>query len=161
MYISGCAKYLQCDNGREFSNQIIQELLIMWPRLKMVHGKPRHSWSHGSVKRANQDVQNILKSWMKEMKNSRWSEGLRFFQFQKLILTTMESSEHHTRLFLDEKSEVVYDQPSSLQIFSCTNKAIKLYKMRFVWVYLDKMPFFWTNIETRKILLIFDIWYMA
>ena len=52
---------LQSDNGREFKNQEIKnEVLKMWPGLKMVDGKPRHSQSQGSVERANRDVENLL-----------------------------------------------------------------------------------------------------
>jgi len=47
---------LQSDNDREFANKIIQNLADMWPGMKLVHGKPRHSQSQGSVERSNQDV---------------------------------------------------------------------------------------------------------
>ncbi|KAF0686392.1 KRAB-A domain-containing protein 2-like, partial [Aphis craccivora] len=53
---------LQSDNGRKFVNRIIDELKYMWPQLKIVHGKPRHSQSQGSVERANRDVQDILRA---------------------------------------------------------------------------------------------------
>lgn len=53
-------KILQSDNGREFANKIVQEACEMWPELKIVHGKPRHSRSQGSVERANQDIKNML-----------------------------------------------------------------------------------------------------
>lgn len=56
---------LQSDNGREFVNKIIEGLKEMWDTLKIVHGKPRHSQSQGSVEKANQDVQNMLITWMK------------------------------------------------------------------------------------------------
>jgi hypothetical protein len=39
----GASSILQSDNGREFVNFIIDELKNMWPQLKIVHGKPRHS----------------------------------------------------------------------------------------------------------------------
>lgn len=55
----------------------------MWLQLKIVHGKPRHSQSQGSVERANRDVQDILRAWMSDNKSNKWSEGLRFCQFQK------------------------------------------------------------------------------
>jgi len=58
--IFGAPMILQSDNGREFVNQIINDLKCMWDNLKIVHGKPRHSQSQGSVERANQDIQNIL-----------------------------------------------------------------------------------------------------
>jgi len=32
--------------------------------LKIVHGKPRHSQSQGSVERANQDIENMLATWL-------------------------------------------------------------------------------------------------
>ena len=47
---------LQSDNGREFANKIIQNLVDMLPGMKLVHGNPRHSQSQGSVERSNQDV---------------------------------------------------------------------------------------------------------
>ena len=51
---------LQSDNGREFKNQEIKnEVIQMWPGLKMVNGKPRHSKSQGPVERANRDVENL------------------------------------------------------------------------------------------------------
>lgn len=55
----------------------------MWPELKIIHGKPRHSQSQGSVERANQDVENMLTTWMQTENNSHWSQGLRFVQLMK------------------------------------------------------------------------------
>ncbi|XP_020298040.1 KRAB-A domain-containing protein 2-like [Pseudomyrmex gracilis] len=49
----------RCDNGREFTNKIIEEVCGMWNELKIVHGKPRHSQSQGSVECANQDIEKI------------------------------------------------------------------------------------------------------
>lgn len=79
----GAPSILQSDNGREFSNNIISNLKDMWPELKIVHGKPRHSQSQGSVERANQDVENMLTTWMQTENNSHWSQGLRFIQLMK------------------------------------------------------------------------------
>jgi len=39
----GAPFILQSDNGREFTNNIIQNLADKWPGMKLVHGKPRHS----------------------------------------------------------------------------------------------------------------------
>ena len=52
----------------------------MWNGLKIVHGKPRHSQSQGSVER---DIEDILFSWMEENCTSKWSKGLRFVQVWK------------------------------------------------------------------------------
>ncbi|XP_024879377.1 SCAN domain-containing protein 3-like [Temnothorax curvispinosus] len=55
----------------------------MWPGLKLVHGKPRHSQSQGSVERSNQDVRDMLVAWMLDNNTKQWSEGLRFIQSKK------------------------------------------------------------------------------
>lgn len=81
--IFGAPTILQSDNGREFANNTINELCSMWPELQMVHGKPRYSQSQGSVERANQDVENMLCSWLEGNNSGKWSEGLRFVQLMK------------------------------------------------------------------------------
>lgn len=79
----GAPCILQSDNGREFVNKIIDELKEMWPELIIVHGKPRHSQSQGSVERANQDVERMLTTWMQDNNTNHWAEGLRFVQLMK------------------------------------------------------------------------------
>lgn len=51
--------------------------------MKIVHGKPRHSQSQGSVERANQDVQDMLTAWMMQHRSRRWAEGPRCVQCMK------------------------------------------------------------------------------
>ena len=36
----------------------------MWPGLKVLHGKPSHSQSQGSVERTHQDVHNMMMKWI-------------------------------------------------------------------------------------------------
>lgn len=79
----GAPFILQSDNGREFFNRIIEELKDLWPGLKLVHGKPRHSQSQGSVERSNQDVRDMLVAWMLDNNTKQWSDGLRFIQSKK------------------------------------------------------------------------------
>lgn len=79
----GAPTVLQSDNGREFCNRIINELKIVWPELKTVHGRPRHSQSQGSVERANQDVQEMLTAWQMTNHTKRWAEGLKFVASMK------------------------------------------------------------------------------
>lgn len=55
----------------------------MWPELHIIHGKPRHIQSQGSVARANQDVENMLATWMEDHKSPKWSSGLKYVQFMK------------------------------------------------------------------------------
>jgi hypothetical protein len=55
----GAPFILQSNNGREFSNSVINNLKSKWPELKIVHGKPRHSQS-GFGREVNQDVTDAL-----------------------------------------------------------------------------------------------------
>ncbi|XP_047499488.1 uncharacterized protein LOC125045932 [Penaeus chinensis] len=57
--LMGAPAVLQSDNGSEFTSRVIAELKEMWPSLTMVHGKPRHPQSQGSVERANSDSKDI------------------------------------------------------------------------------------------------------
>jgi hypothetical protein len=66
--IFGAPFILQSYHGREFSNKIIEAFKDLWPGLKLVHGKLRHSQSQGSVERYNQDVRDMLVAWMLDNK---------------------------------------------------------------------------------------------
>ena len=58
---------LQSDNGGEFSNStLFSQLDQKWPSTKIIHGKPRHPESQGSVERANREVKNGLASKMRQ-----------------------------------------------------------------------------------------------
>ena len=60
----GAPQILQSDNGSEFTASVITELKVLWPDLLMVHGKPRHPQSQGSVERLNCDVKGMLIAWL-------------------------------------------------------------------------------------------------
>ena len=60
----GAPAILQSDNATEFTVRVISELNEFWPRLVMVHGKPRHPQSQGSVERANGDIKDMLVAWL-------------------------------------------------------------------------------------------------
>uniref|UniRef100_A0A2S2PFF3 KRAB-A domain-containing protein 2 n=1 Tax=Schizaphis graminum TaxID=13262 RepID=A0A2S2PFF3_SCHGA len=79
----GAPSILRSDNGREFANKVVTELCTMWPELKIVHGKPRHSQSQGSIERANQDIENILATWLQDNRTKKWKERLKFVQLMK------------------------------------------------------------------------------
>ena len=81
--IFGAPSILQSDNGREFVNSVITELSAMWDGLKIVHGKPRHSQSQGSVERANRDIEDMLMTWLQSNSTTHWGDGLRFIQVIK------------------------------------------------------------------------------
>ncbi|XP_063887764.1 KRAB-A domain-containing protein 2-like [Scylla paramamosain] len=79
----GAPQILQSDNGSEFTALVISELKLLWPDLLIVHGKPRHPQSQGSVERLNCDIKDMLISWLGDNDTSDWPMGLRFVQFQK------------------------------------------------------------------------------
>ncbi|KAJ8946081.1 hypothetical protein NQ314_008981 [Rhamnusium bicolor] len=79
----GAPCILHSDNGREFVNAVINEVVSYWPEVKLVHGKPRHIQSQGSVERANQDIEKMLAAWMQDNNTTNWSKGLAFVQFMK------------------------------------------------------------------------------
>ena len=62
---------------------IIKELKLLWPGLKIVNGRARHPQSQGSVERSNGDVTTMLKMWMIDNQSLKWSIGLPFVQLQK------------------------------------------------------------------------------
>ena len=64
-------------------NSVITEISAMWDGLKIVHGKPRHSQSQGSVERANRDIEDMLMTWLQSNSTTHWGDGLRFIQVMK------------------------------------------------------------------------------
>jgi hypothetical protein len=74
---------LQSDNGREFVAEVIHQVMAMWSGVVIVHGRPRHPQSQGSVERANQDVEPMIGNWMKDNNTKNWVLGLNFVQIAK------------------------------------------------------------------------------
>ncbi|XP_068237012.1 KRAB-A domain-containing protein 2-like [Palaemon carinicauda] len=75
----GARQTLQSDSGSEFTALVISELKLLWPDLLIVHGKPRHPQSQGSVERL---IKDMLISWLGDNDTTDWPMGLRFVQFQ-------------------------------------------------------------------------------
>ena len=60
----GAPAILQSDNGTEFIAHVISEMKDFQPALVMVHSKPHHPQSQGSVERANGDIKDMLVAWL-------------------------------------------------------------------------------------------------
>ena len=86
-HIQGAPLLLQSDYGREFFSKVIQNLEAMWPGLKIIHGRPRHSQSQGRVERLNRTFNEMLNKWLADNPGKTWKEGVGFLQWQ-----------HNTRL---------------------------------------------------------------
>ncbi|KAJ8881001.1 hypothetical protein PR048_017474 [Dryococelus australis] len=76
----GTPNILRSDNGREFRDRSFG---TKWNGIKVVHGKPRHSQSQGSIERANQDVRDSFVAWMKDNYTSSWVSDTRIVQSSK------------------------------------------------------------------------------
>ena len=100
--VIGAPCILQMDNGREFVAQVITELKLIWPGMTIVHGKPRHPQSQGSVERANGDVKIMLQLWMTDNNTTKWSLGLKFVQMTKnnSYHSTIECSPYYATFLL-------------------------------------------------------------
>jgi len=74
--VFGAPLILQTDNGTEFTSSIIAELMSLWPRTKIIRGRPRHPQSQGAVERANAILKNKLAKWMEVNRSKHWTKGL-------------------------------------------------------------------------------------
>jgi len=79
----GAPHILQSVNGSEFTASVITELKQLWTDLLIVHGKPRHRQSQGSVERLNCDIKDILITCLSDNNCTDWPVGLKFVQFMK------------------------------------------------------------------------------
>jgi transposase InsO family protein len=66
--VIGAPVILQSDNGKEFCNSVIKEVMKLWPNCKMVRGRPRHPQSQGSVEKSNDTLKQLLGTWMRTTK---------------------------------------------------------------------------------------------
>ena len=73
----GMPYLLQSDNGCEFVNAVIKDLLTNWEGLcKTINGRPRHPQSQGAVERGNQEVETMIRVLQQTEKNNNWSNWL-------------------------------------------------------------------------------------
>jgi len=76
----GLPKILQSDNGREFVNEIIREVLRSWPgEVTIINGRPRHSQSQGLIEKGNHLVEMQLQAFKCEHNDSSyvpWTDWL-------------------------------------------------------------------------------------
>ena len=70
---------LHSDNGREFVNGVISDLLKLWhSNIQLVSGRPRHPQSQGLVERAHQTLHKKMAAEISAsgLKTPPWSEWL-------------------------------------------------------------------------------------
>ena len=80
----GAPLILQSDNGREFKNALLFNILNEnWPLTKIINGKPRHPETQGSVERANQDIKRHFTVMMFDNSENSWVKFVRQVQYKK------------------------------------------------------------------------------
>lgn len=72
----GAPIILQTDNGRDFTAEVIRELLAMWPDVHIINGRPRHPQSQGLVERANDILQQKVSKWMEDTQRKDWARAV-------------------------------------------------------------------------------------
>ena len=87
----GSPHILQSDNGREFKNVNLATMIReLWPSCRIVHGKPRHPQSQGSVERVNQEIKKVLGALMRENNDPCW------VKYVSLAQHSINTSPHST-----------------------------------------------------------------
>ena len=77
--VMGLLSILHSDNGREFVNKLIEEVLATWPGLvQLVSGRSRHPQSQGLVEQAHYTMERMLSAKNVESgsKSPPWTDWL-------------------------------------------------------------------------------------
>ena len=73
----GLPKIIHSDNGREFVNDIIRAVVLLWPgHAIFVNGNPGHSQSQGMVEQGNNTIQTMISAREKDESSCCWSKWL-------------------------------------------------------------------------------------
>lgn len=72
----GIPKIFHTDNGREFANNIIENLIKSWQSdIQIIHGRPRHPQTQGVVERAHRTLEQKLATQISSTDTS-WTKKL-------------------------------------------------------------------------------------
>lgn len=75
--ISGCPRILHSDNGCEFVNEVIDELLAEWPCCQTWQGRPRNPECQGSGEwGGNQDFENMMRAYLTDLDLTNWKKAI-------------------------------------------------------------------------------------
>ena len=75
----GLPSIVQSDNGREFVNKLIEEVVASWPgSVQLVSGRPRHPQFQGLVEQAHYTLERMLSAKIAECgsKSPPWTRWL-------------------------------------------------------------------------------------
>lgn len=77
--VFGLPSILHSDNGREFVNKLIGEVVSMWPgQVQLVSGRPRHPQSQGLIEQAHYTLERMISAKVVEdgSKSPPWTNWL-------------------------------------------------------------------------------------
>lgn len=90
----GTPRILHSDNGREFVNEIVQDVVKSWPgKVTIVNGRPRHPQCQGLIEQGNSTVEKMIGARFLEKQSEDeyppWSEWLPHIQCEcyKIYIT--------------------------------------------------------------------------
>ncbi len=73
----GLPGILRSDNGKEFKNKLVAELLTNWEgSCKTIYGRPRHPQSQGLVEQSNGTMEKMIVSMIAQCKHNGWVDFL-------------------------------------------------------------------------------------
>ena len=77
--VVGLPSIIQSDNGREFVNKLIEEVVATWPgQVQLVSGRPRHPQSQGLVEQAHYTLERMISAKIAESgaEHPPWADWL-------------------------------------------------------------------------------------
>ncbi|KAL5515249.1 hypothetical protein EMCRGX_G000390 [Ephydatia muelleri] len=124
------------DNGREFINHVIQELIDQWhSNIQLVSGRPRHPQSHGVVERAHATLERKLSA---EISNGKTKITPPWAKLLPKVIYSMNTQVHDTTG--RSPYELVFGQmPREVVFPSSTKSAIILEDLEADGVVLDSV----------------------
>ena len=73
----GLPTIIHSDNGKEFLNDILQAIVMLWPgRSSFVRGNPGHSQLQGMVEQGNKTIQTMISARERDENECCWSNWL-------------------------------------------------------------------------------------
>ena len=82
----GVPKIPHSDNGREFVNRVIENIIKSWPgRVQLITGRPRHSQTQGLVEQGNYTVERMLSALFCDTGSNSWASWLPRIQCKTIL----------------------------------------------------------------------------
>ena len=83
----GLPHILHSDNGREFVNEVIAQIIQHWPgECNLINGRPRHPQSQGCVEKGNHQVEEMIRAKRLDGSAGSWASWLPQIQCKFLPL---------------------------------------------------------------------------